>query len=379
MKALITSHFQWVKNFYAKYERWMMSATLVAGFLFDFIAFVNIDLVFKFTILVIYWVSAGVAIAFMQFYDAKQSRFREVPGEIPRTSVAARYARLFMPLVVQWTFGGLLNISLIFYWFSGAFSVSWPLLVITVLLLLSNEAFRHQFLKPLVQISVYFFTTFSLFSLVLPFWFASVSPWLFVVAGVASVIIFTLYILGLSVLTKRPLVQSRPLFISMGIITIVMNILYFTNVIPPIPLALREAGLYHSLDVLNGKYILSGEPENVWQNFLDGVFGQTVHVAPGEKIYLYTAIFAPDNLTTTIVDHWQYYNQKQKAWVNEGDLSFVINGGRKEGYKGYSWQSNLAAGQWRVYVQNQRGQTLAQVRFMVERVDVPVLLQEVEK
>ena len=87
MKTFIASKYQKIKDFYLTYERLLMSATLVGGFLFDFIAFVNIDIVFKFTVLGIYWVCAGLAIAFMQAYDA---------GKI---SQRLNYVRLFMPLV----------------------------------------------------------------------------------------------------------------------------------------------------------------------------------------------------------------------------------------------------------------------------------------
>ncbi len=377
MKTFLVSNYQRIKNFYGRYERVLMSGSLVAGFLFDFIAFVNIDLVVKFTILLVYWVCAGGAIAFMQIYDSHFAKAsRDEAGKISRQ---LEYVRLFMPLVLQWTFGGLLNISLIFYWFSGAFSVSWPVLGILVLLLLCNEAFRHQFSKPLVQISVYFFTTLSLFSLVLPFAFASLSPWLFVAAGALSFAIFTVYILGLAVLTGRAETETRKFFAAIFLIAVVMNVLYFTNIIPPIPLALREAGLYHSLLVTGDKYILGAEPETFWQQIQDALFGQTVHVAPGQKVYLYTSIFAPSNLQTVIVDRWQYYDEAKKTWVDEGNLSFTINGGRKAGYKGYSWEQNLAAGNWQVYVQNQRGQVLAKVRFKAVRVTTPVNLETITK
>ncbi len=365
MKTFIISKYQRIKSFYLKYERLLMSASLVGGFLFDFILFVHIDIPFKFAVLITYWFIAGVAICFMQVYDA---------GKI---SQRLAYLRLFMPLAVQWTFGGLLNISLIFYWFSGAFSVSWPLIAITVILLLFNDRFRQQFSKPLVQISVYFFVTFALFSIILPFFLASLSVWLFVAAGAASLIVFVAYIYGISVFIKRPQVQTRQLFISIIVIAAVMNVLYFANIIPPIPLALREAGLYHGLQPTGGKYVMQVEPETLWQNVQDVIFGQTVHVVPGEKIYLYTAIFAPANLKTTIVHHWQYYSEAQKKWVDVSRLPFDISGGRQEGYKGYSWQTNLAAGKWRVYVENLRGQILARVRFTVEKVDAPVELQEI--
>ncbi len=365
MKTFIAYNYKRLKELYAKYERLLMSAMLVGGFLVDFIAFVNIDIVFKFSVLIFYWFAAGLFIAFMQLYDA---------GRIPQRF---RYVRLFSPLAVQFAFGGLLNISLIFYWFSGTFSVSWPVLLLLVLLLIFNETFRHYYAEAVVQISVYFFCTLSLFSLILPYVFTSLSAWLFVAAEVASLIIFIVYIYGLSAATKRPLAQSQFLFAAIFFIAAAMNALYFANIIPPIPLALREAGLYHSLRVTNNQYVMKGEPETLWQNVQDALFGQTVHVTVGEKIYLYTAIFAPDNLDATIVDRWQYYDEAQKAWVDQGKLSFAINGGRWEGYKGYSWQTNLAAGKWRVYVQNQRSQVLARVRFTVERVAVPVQLQEV--
>ena len=129
---------------------------------------------------------------------------------------------------------------------------------------------------------------------------------------------------------------------------------------------------------------MQGEPEDFFEVLQTAIFGQTVHVVPfdaaqgkAEKIYLYTAIFAPAKLQTTIVHHWQYYDAGQKEWVDRGELPFTINGGRQQGYKGYSWQSNLAAGKWRVYVENQRGQVLGKVRFTVEKVDNPVELREV--
>ena len=163
----------------------------------------------------------------------------------------------------------------------------------------------------------------------------------------------------------------------MTAIAAMMNVLYFTNIIPPIPLALREAGLYHGIKTFVDKYVMTAELENFLQAAQAIMFGQTLHVIPGEKIYLYTAIFAPANLETTIVHRWQYYDAAQKKWVDRGKLLFAINGGRKDGYKGYSWQTDLAAGSWRVYVQNQRGQILARVRFNVERVAKPAALEQV--
>ena len=367
MKRLIAGQYQRIKAFYKKYERFLMPSMLVGGFLVDYITFASIQISITFILLLGYWIFAGAIIAFTHLYDA---------GRLP-VWLQLKYVRLFSPLLIQFAFGSLLGSSLIFYWFSGAFSISWPVMVVLVLLLVFNETFRKYFEKPLVHIGVYFFATISLFSVLLPFLFNSLSAWLFVVAGAGSLVIFALYVHYLCAFASDLQTHKRGLFVVIIAITCAMNVLYFTNIIPPIPLALREAGLYHSLQPTAGKYVMQNEPENFLEVLQTWVLGQTLHITSTEKVYLYTAIFAPTNLKTTIVHHWQYYDVGEKKWMDRGAPSFAISGGRQQGYKGYSWQSNLAEGKWRVYVENQRGQVLGKVRFTVERVDVQVELEEI--
>jgi len=341
----IPSHYRVVRDLYFKYERLLLPATMVVGFLVDYFTFINIKISTTFAFLLVYWVLAGIVIAFIHEYDAQK---------FPWFSVQTRYLRLFSPLFIQFTFGALLSSSLVFYWFSGAFSVSWPLMAAVVLLMIFNEAFRQYFQEPIVQISVYFFATISLLLLILPFLFNSLSVWMFILAGIISVIIFVPYVYFLSRAADHVGRQKHWIIISLLIILGLMNALYFTDIMPPIPLALREAGLYHSIKPTGATYAMQGE-----------------------QVYLYTAVFAPTNLKTTIVHHWQYYDEPQKEWLERGKLEFNINGGRKEGYKGYSWQTDLQPGRWRVYVENQRGQVLGRIKFNVERAIDTVELQEI--
>jgi len=67
-----------------------------------------------------------------------------------------RYLRLASPLIIQFTFGALLSASLIFYWFSGVLSVSWPFMILITILIISNDVFRDYYQRPLIQIGVYF-------------------------------------------------------------------------------------------------------------------------------------------------------------------------------------------------------------------------------
>lgn len=353
-------HYQRVKSFHSRYERWLMPLALVAGFLIDYFTFTNVRINITLILLSIYWIAAGLAIACINICDA---------GKMPK---AFGYIRLFAGLLMQFTFGALLGGSLVFYWFSGAISVSWPFIALIALLMLSNDVFRKYFSKLAVQIGVYFFITLSFFSLILPFIFNSISVWLFVAAGIMSLSVFYLYINFLAF--ARESVRQKKILLFALIIAVfaVMSLLYFTDIIPPIPLSIREAGAYHSIKRSNGKYVLSGEPETFWQRLAPG---QTLHLAPGERAYLYTAVFAPAEFNTTILHHWQYYDEKQKNWVTLGKLPFSITGGQKEGYKGYSWISNPAPGKWRTYTQTQHGQTLGKIMITIKRAETLVALQ----
>ena len=148
------------------------------------------------------------------------------------------------------------------------------------------------------------------------------------------------------------------------VIFVAMNALYFANIIPPIPLALRDAGVYHNVRRSGSEYILQREKESFLQKIIPGT---VVRVSPGQRLYVYTAIFAPSKLNTRIYHHWQYHNGDD--WVEKDKLSFSLVGGRKDGYRGYSSKSAVEAGKWRVYVKTESGKVLGRVSFRIAGVD----------
>ena len=145
-----------------------------------------------------------------------------------------------------------------------------------------------------------------------------------------------------------------------------MNALYFANIIPPIPLSLRESGVYHNIIRSGSGYILEQERKTFFQKLIPG---QTVHVNQGERVYVYTAIFAPSDLKTRIYHHWEYYDKNKNDWVDRDRLSFNISGGRKLGYRGYSFKSAVEPGKWRVIAKTENGQVLGRVSFRIKGVE----------
>ncbi|MHB1117932.1 MAG: DUF2914 domain-containing protein [Minisyncoccota bacterium] len=150
---------------------------------------------------------------------------------------------------------------------------------------------------------------------------------------------------------------------------VLINVLYFANIIPPIPLVLKEAGVYHLVGrTAEGTYVARTEPRK-WNDFL-AWYRPTVHHVPGEPVYFYSAVFAPTRLEVAILHEWQYFDSKKDEWVTTDLLRFRVIGGRDGGYRGYSVKENLFAGRWRVNVITKRGQPLGRTSFMV--IDTPV-------
>ncbi|MBI4122531.1 MAG: DUF2914 domain-containing protein [Parcubacteria group bacterium] len=359
MITTFTSQYQKAKAWYARYERLLMPATLVAGFVADYATFATIRIGTALIVLLLHFVVAGTAIAFMHAYDAG------------RISQRVRLARLAAPFALQFTFGALLSASFIFYWFSGSLSVSWPVMLVLVVLMVGNDVFRRHFLKPTVQVCVYFFISLSFFLVALTFLVNSLEAWVFLAASGAAFACMYAYLALVSLFAPGIRKHRTRLARVMATMVLAMSALYFANLIPPIPLAIREAGAYHGVERLGGRYLLRAEAEAWWRRILPG---QTVRLAPGERAFVYTAIFAPADLRTTIVHRWEQYDAVAKEWVARDRLPFRITGGRRDGYRGYSVKTNLASGAWRVSVETTRGQVLGRVRFRVEKVDeVPVL------
>jgi len=360
----VKSHYQKVKAFYQRYERFFMPVLIIWGFVYHYITFKIIPIEEVLYLVFGYLALATLTILFMHFYDAGKITHR------------LRYIRLFIPLLLQFTLGSIIGGVFIFYWFSGSFFVSWPFIAILVLLVIGIEAFKHHLEKPAVQFSLYNFSAILLLAVALPYFFRSLSPWLFVAGTLISfglVFLMTIWLARYSEEIKK---RRFSVLFSNLIVVVAMGLFYFYNLIPPVPLSIREAGIYHNVARIGADYYLSEEHQNFWEQIS---LSPTIHLGPGEKAYVFTSIYTPSDLNTDIIHDWQRYDETQKKWISVSKISFPVNGGRQAGYRGYSVKTNLQAGAWRVFVETPRGQVLGRFRFNVERIAQAPALEEVQK
>ncbi|MEI6296525.1 MAG: DUF2914 domain-containing protein [bacterium] len=283
----------------------------------------------------------------------------------------------WLAIAVQFAFGGLLSTFLVFYFRSATLSASWPFLLILFIAFVFNEVFKQHYARLTFQVSYLFLSTFSFAIYYVPILFSKLGSDVFIISGLVSLLAVFIFLLILTYFNNEEFVKSRKsLRYSIFGIYIIFNFLYFTNVIPPIPLSLKDAGVFHSVKRnSDGNYNVQYE-DNGWTGFFRN---EIFHAKIGDPVYVYTAVFSPTNLNTKIVHIWQYYDEVMRAWIVKDKVELAVNGGREGGFRTYSIRSFSLAGKWQVDVETLTGQVIGKVKFTAERVEKePVLIKDVK-
>ena len=363
MRGCFRSHM--IKLLYQKYERYITPIAFFAGFVWDNFTLRRVDLLYENIVLIWNLFLIALGITLINAYEA-----RYIKGSIFEKIV--RVAPIFM----QFAFGGLFSAFFVFYSRSSSVLASWPFLLFLAGLFIGNEFFRKRYLRLTFQMSTFFIVLFSYSVFALPILVGKMGALIFIASGLAALaVLFIIAVAIFKIMPERFKQNLRALTLSIASIYILFNIFYFANIIPPIPLSLKESGIYHSIEKIsegNNIYKISFEPAQWYLFFKDA--SDTFHLVPGESIYSYSAVFAPTKLNITILHRWSYFDEEKGDWIEVSRLKFPMRGGRDGGYRGYTLKSNIKPGKWRVDVITERGQVLGRRTFeVVEAVTLPKL------
>lgn len=349
------------------YMRYISPLSLVAGFIADNLFLARRpDLLLTNVLLFAYLVIAALGILVINLIQTGRLRHPFYLKALP-----------LLPVIAQFAFGGLFSAYLSLYSRSAAVSLSWIFVVALVVLIIGNERFSHFYARFPVQIGIYFTVLFSFLIFFLPVVFHRIGTIMFLTSGVVALALTAGLLAGLLKLMPEMSVHRTRAARVIAVIYITFNILYFTGAIPPLPLALKDAGIYHSVTRTNSSYELVGEPVPWYDVFTR--YNTTYHVRAGESAYAYSAIFAPSGLAVIILHEWQRYDNVLKRWVTTDTVAFPINGGRDGGYRGYSIKSAITSGKWRVNVVTQYGQIIGRIVFSVEASSAAVPFETLTK
>lgn len=343
-------------------RHWLTMAFLL-GFIVDNLTLNRVDQVFDNIILLSYVLIAMAAL--LSLYAGTVGKLGEKYSPL---------ARKYAPLAVQYAFGGLLSGMLIFYGRSGAWVESWPFLVIILGAIYFNETIRDRSDRLIYNLGIFFIGLLSYSVLVIPVLTGLMGPWIFIGSGLLALMLMYGFMNILYTIIPRFLdLHMKAIIFTIGCAYVGFNFLYFANIIPPIPLSLKEVGIYHSVVRFeDGTYQLKYEAGDWWQLFRDS--DRVFHAVPGDNIYCFTKVFAPTRLATKVEHHWEYYNETSKDWESRSRLGYNIAGGRGDGYRGYTQIKNWQDGKWRCSVETARGQVLGREVFWVDSSEPPAPL-----
>lgn len=350
-------NFASVKKFVS--HHWLTVA-FVAGFVTDFLLLDAVDDAFDNAVLLFYVLLATVSLVL--FYVSVAER---------GPTWLVRFLAWLTPLTMQYAFGGLLSGMLIFYGRSSDFLASAPFLLLIIGVIIANELVTKRSERLLYNVSLYFIGVFSYCVLIVPVWLGKVGDFVFVGSGLIAVGL-TMFLIKLlkSIIPNFLTLQKRLLVFSIGCLYALLNGFYFFNIIPPIPLSLNELGIYQRVEERSaaGTYRVT-TVRRAWYEMLPW-YPVTIEPLPGEGVACFARVYAPTDLSTTIVHRWSK-KSTDGTWQERAAIPYRISGGNEAGYRGYTRIENIEPGRWRCSVENERGQVLGRRTFTIDMSTTP--------
>ena len=335
-----------------RYERHISALSMITGFAFDNYYFGRVDHPATQIVLIAYLLSAIGAIIVLHFIESRAG----LQGNL----------RKAYPLLVagtQFALGGLWSAFLVFYGRSAVIAASWPFLLVLAAMLIGNELFQRYRSRLAFTCTLLFFALFSYTIFAVPVLTGTMSQRIFLLSGVVALIGFGVVLIVLWAIGPER-IQKSWRGIALGALGVFasINLFYFANILPPLPLALANAGVFHAVTKTGNTYQAMAEPQ-AWYGAAGAA--PVLHVARGDPLYLYSAVFAPIQLRTNILHIWQRYDEAAGGWRTESTVTFPITGGRDGGYRGYSIKSSPRTGRWRVEIATADGRIVGRVAFSV--------------
>lgn len=345
-----------------RYERHISAVGILTGFIFDLVIADRPDSPTNNLFLLSYLGIAGALIIILNLRTAR------------RRELEPAYQPLFFLFMLQFCFGGLASNLLVLYGKSGTLAGSALFILLLAAMLIGNEFLRTRYAQLRFNIAVYYLLLFTYLIIAVPtFIFHSVGVLVFLFSGFLSLLLIGGFLSIVYVAVFRGRQRGRQLYevsVLVAMIFFLFNGLYFLKIIPPVPLSLKGIGMYHSISRLTaptgstqGIYTAAFEP-SPWFVFWRDTSGTYTITSTSAQAACFSSVFAPTNLATPVFHKWEKYDEGAGKWVVKTRVSFPINGGREEGYRGFTL-SNVEPGQWRCNVETASGALIGRISFTV--------------
>ncbi|MCC7460251.1 MAG: DUF2914 domain-containing protein [Proteobacteria bacterium] len=319
---------------------------MAAGFLLDVFTLGRIDQLWSIALQVIYIVMIFVFIG-----------MSNIPEERRKFGFFWKY----YDFLLQFCFGGLLSAYSIFYFKSASSLLVVLFAAILFFLMVVNESKRfHAMNFPIRHVLASLcLTSFMVYFIPIIFHWMN---WFSFLISVAASYFFYMWFVDKTHkgMTWKDQPKKQRAWWG-GLVPILFTILYFFKLIPPVPLSCSELGVYHNVERKGDVYELY-YTRPAWKFWESG--DQTFIYRDGDRVNVFTSVFAPSNLKHKIQIRWEKKDQLGN-WQTTDIIPIAINGGRDKGYRGVANKQNVQLGQWRVRIETEDGRELRRLKFKI--------------
>lgn len=257
--------------------------------------------------------------------------------------------------LLQFLFGNLLSSLFILYFKSSNHWLAWAMSIILGIMLVANEYLEDKYKRFTLSWALFGFCAMLLFNFALPYLMGSIhAVWFYLSTLLGAGAAYLLY--------KKTPTHDGSIW-PVGVIAALLMLAYAFDMIPPVPLVKRDIAVGYTINKVDGNYQLSQQPAPWWMFWRNA--SNHLYVAPGQRVYCFSSIFAPKGLKARLYHVWQFHDKK-KGWQTKSRVGFALSGGRFNGFRGYTYKTDLQAGEWRVNVETESDKTVAVQEFSVK-------------
>ncbi len=268
----------------------------------------------------------------------------------------------WFPIASQFLLGALASMFVFFYSQSASLTETSVYLFLLVALLVGNELLHRRMYSARLRLALLFFVLASYLVYFVPM----VSGYMGHASFSIGLILAGLIVVAIAIsLKKQGVFSNTQLRWTGGLVlalALFMEVAYSANWIPPVPLALREAGIFHEVRQTGTDYHLRYR-KPPWYAILTRD-DREFHYTAGDTVYAFAAVFAPTRIDTDIFHVWEWRGA-DGTWAESDRIGYEVSGGRDHGYRGYTRKQNVRPGRWRVRVETADGRILARIKFTV--------------
>lgn len=342
-----------IQAFREKHAMAEIALLLVAGFLFDVFTLSRIDDVSTLA-------QQGAYLGVLGWLLLLEQRY--ALGVATPSGWWAKVWR-FSEEAVHFLFGSLLSCFTVFYFKSASGWTSLLFLAVIFTLLIVNELPRFRALGPMMRVALFSLCLTSYFAYLLPVLAGMVRPWLFVVAVLLSCGVTLSYHLWVATWTQSKVAGFKNVLLPGVGVQVLLLVLYFLKVTPPVPLSITEMGIYHDVRREGSDYLLSHQRPD-WRFWHKG--DQYFLAREGDKVWVFVSVFAPRRFQDQIVARW-WYDDPKRGWVSRGNKVLEVRGGgRESGFRTNSYMTYRGVpGRYRVEITTLTGHVIGQLNLEV--------------